>query len=172
MLPVFQGDGLALVEGTEPVLDCLRQPELRVGLIERGNRRNEIVVDLHRVGGFEDEQRLSARHPIAGLGKKLHHAPGVRRVDGRRLVLVDRDLPFGHINGPKDDLPHRLDRQRSPLCRCRVKNAAGPSVRRNACLSGANWRTAQASPGDQSRAGAHQKGQRDRTSPAPQGQPT
>ena len=84
LLPVFQGDGLALVEGTEPVLDCLRQPELRVGLIERGNRRNEIVVDLHRVGGFEDEQRLSARHHTETESRVLDPKIPCKQVEGRR----------------------------------------------------------------------------------------
>ena len=85
------------------------------------SRGEEIVLRLHHVGGFDEEQRLAALDHVARLGHQPGHPPGVGRKDRRRFVLVDRDLAFGDVLGAER---HRLDRlhaERRPLRRRRRK---------------------------------------------------
>ena len=120
-LEVAQRPGLALVQRAVLLLDDLGDRHPRLRPVDRGKSGEEIVLRLNHVGGFDVEQRLPALDHVARLGHQPGHPPGVGRKDRRGLVLVDRDLAFGHVLGAEG---HRLDRlhaERCPLGRCRHK---------------------------------------------------
>ena len=120
-LEVAQRARLALVQRAVLLLDDLGDRHARLRPVDRGKRGEEIVLRLHHVGGFDVEQRLPALHHVARLGHQPGHPPGIGRKDRRRLVLVDRDLAFGHVLRAER---HRLDRlhaERCPLRRRRHK---------------------------------------------------
>jgi hypothetical protein len=83
--------------------------------------RDEVVLRLHHVGGFDGEQRLPNGHGIAGLDEQLGHPAGVGREDRSGAVLIDGDLAFGDMLGAEHALLHRLDRQGRPLRLGRIK---------------------------------------------------
>ena len=114
-LEVAQRPRLAFVQRAVLLFDDLGDRDARARAVDAGERGEEIVLRLHHVGGFDEEQRLAGLDRVAGLGHQPGHPPGIGRIDRRRMILVDRDLAFGHVLGAERLGRHRLDAERRPL---------------------------------------------------------
>ena len=102
------------------LLDDPGEFQSRAGFIQVGDRSDVIILCLHHVRRFHDEERLARFHGVAWLGEQLDHAAGVRREHQRCAVFIDGDLAFGQMRGAKHDIGNRGDGQRRPLFWCRI----------------------------------------------------
>ena len=75
-----------------PLLDDLREIELRARLVEGGDRGDEIGLRLHHLRAVDLEQRIAALDVVADLGDQPDDAAGERRQHDRAGVLVEGDL--------------------------------------------------------------------------------
>ena len=119
LLIILQRDRLALEQILGALVLYLGKIERRLGLVQPGHGRNEIVLRLHGVGGLDHEQRLALRDAVARPGQQFGDPARVRRKHRRRAILVDRDLAFGHVLGPEGSLGNRLNGQAGPFGRAR-----------------------------------------------------
>ncbi len=117
LLPVLERHRLAGVEIVRPLFDNLRKIKLGACAVQSTQCRDEIIQSLHRVGGFDDEQRLTALNLVARFHQKLCHAARIGREDRRRAFFVDGDFAFGQMLGAKDPFRYWLDCQTRPLRR-------------------------------------------------------
>ena len=126
-LEIAKRTGPALIERAVLLLDDLGDGDARLRAVDARERGQEIVLRRHHIGGFEVEQRLAGLHGVARLRHQPRHAPGVRREDRRRAILVDRNLAFGHVFGPKHHRLDRLEAKRVPLLgrRLETRHALG-----------------------------------------------
>ena len=124
-LVVAQRHRLAFEQRAVLPFDDLGDRHARARPIDAGDAGQEIVLRLHHVGGFDEEQRLAGLDRVARLGHQPRHPPGIGRIDRRRMILVDGDLAFGGVLGPEHLGRHRLDAERRPLRRRRLE-ARGP----------------------------------------------
>ena len=98
------------------LLHRLGQVDLRAGLVIGGQGRDEIILDLHGVGGLQHEQGLSATHLVARRHQKLGHPTSVGGINRGGVVLIDGDLPFGDELLVERLRRDGLNRQRSSGC--------------------------------------------------------
>ena len=125
LLVILQRHRLALEQILGAGVLQLREIERRLGLVQAGHGGDEIVLRLHRIGGFDHEQRLPLRDGVAGLRQQPDHPAGIGREHRRRAILIDGDLAFGDVLGPEVVLGHGLDGQARPFGR-RRRVAARP----------------------------------------------
>ena len=67
VLHLLERDRFAVIEQPLALVVDLRQIERGPRLVERGRGRDEVVLRLHHVGGFDSEQRLSHDTVSPGL---------------------------------------------------------------------------------------------------------
>ncbi len=119
-LQISQRSGPRVIEGLVLLLDDPGEFQSRAGLIQVGDRSDEIILCLHHVRRFHDEKRLAHFHGVARLCQQLDHAAGVRREHQRCAVLIDGNLAFCQMLGAEDDVGDRRNGQRGPLLWSRV----------------------------------------------------
>ncbi len=115
LLIILQGRRLAFEQVLGALVLKLRQFELRLGLVHGSDRRDEIILALHGVGRFDDQQRLPLHHLVSGPRQQLGDPAGIGREHGSRTVLINRDLALGHVLGPEHTLAAGLDREARPF---------------------------------------------------------
>ena len=94
-LQFFQRRRLAVEQYTLPRLNRLREIELRLSLVQRGDRRDEVVLRLQDFRAVDFHQRIARLDDVADLGQQFQHAPGKLRQYRRTQVVVECNLADG-----------------------------------------------------------------------------
>ena len=115
LLVVLQRNGLAFEQVLGARVLDLGKIERRLRLVHAGHRGDVVVLRLHRIGGFDHEQRLPLGDVVARPHQQLGEPAGIGREHRRRAILIDRDLAFGDVFGPERPFGDGLDGQAGPF---------------------------------------------------------
>jgi hypothetical protein len=117
LLPLLQRSGIGVEQGVLALLGGLGEAQLRLGGAVGRQRRNQVVLRLRELHGFDGKQRLALPDLVAGIGHDPRHATGQGRKHRRGAVPVQGDLAVGELLVTEVHAGCGGERQRRHLCR-------------------------------------------------------